>query len=185
MKQHYAIRSIVAAVAVAAAITIGAPRGLADAPAVAEETIGLWLYATAFVIAGRIWLTSSERRARRRGDGGQRTLIVGAERRGARREETRRAPRGGTETGWVPRQGAAHGDDVTGLPVLGASWDLDGIVRDQQIEHVIVTFSTAPEEVHLRLLKRCDELGIATSLVPRLYEKSTEHVTSSLSAGFR
>jgi exopolysaccharide biosynthesis polyprenyl glycosylphosphotransferase len=31
--------------------------------------------------------------------------------------------------------------------------------------------------VHLRLLKRCDQLGLATSLVPRLYEKSTEHVT--------
>jgi exopolysaccharide biosynthesis polyprenyl glycosylphosphotransferase len=70
-----------------------------------------------------------------------------------------------------------HGGEVTGLPVLGASWDLDRIVREKRIEHVIVTFSTAPEEVHLRLLKRCDQLGLATSLVPRLFEKSTEHVT--------
>jgi exopolysaccharide biosynthesis polyprenyl glycosylphosphotransferase len=70
-----------------------------------------------------------------------------------------------------------HGGEVTGLPVLGASWDLDRIVRDMRIEHVAVTFSTAPDDVLLRLLKRCDELGVATSLVPRLYEKSTEHVT--------
>jgi len=70
-----------------------------------------------------------------------------------------------------------HGREATGLPVLGASWDLDRIVRDQRIEHVIVTFSTAPDEVLLRLLKRCDQLGIATSLVPRLYERSTEDVT--------
>jgi hypothetical protein len=40
-----------------------------------------------------------------------------------------------------------------------------------------VTLSTAPEEVHPRLLKRCDHLGLATSLVPRLYEKLTEHIT--------
>ena len=69
-----------------------------------------------------------------------------------------------------------HGGEVTGLPVFAEGWDLERVVRDQGIEHVIVTFSTAPEEVHLRLLKRCDELGIANSLVPRLYEKSTEHV---------
>jgi hypothetical protein len=36
-----------------------------------------------------------------------------------------------------------HGGEATGLPVLGASWDLDRIVRDKQIDHVIVTFSTA------------------------------------------
>ena len=43
-----------------------------------------------------------------------------------------------------------HGGEVTGLPVLGASWDLDRIVREKRVEHVIVAFSTAPEEVHLR-----------------------------------
>ena len=61
--------------------------------------------------------------------------------------------------------------------MLGASWDLERIVEEKRIEHVIVTFSTAPEEVLLRLLKRCERLGLATSFVPRLYEKSTEHVT--------
>ena len=74
-----ATRSIVAAVAIAAAITIALRGVVTDASAVAEETIGPWLLATAFVIAGRIWLISSERRARRKGEAGQRALIVGAE----------------------------------------------------------------------------------------------------------
>ena len=65
---------------------------------------------------------------------------------------------------------------MTGLPVFAEGWDLERVVRDQGVEHVVLTFSAAPEEVHLRLLKRCDELGIPNSLVPRLYEKSTEHV---------
>jgi exopolysaccharide biosynthesis polyprenyl glycosylphosphotransferase len=173
-----ATRSIITAVAIAAAITMALRGVLTDAPAVAEETIEPWLLATAFVLAGRIWLTSSERRALRKGDAGQRALIVGAGNVGRLvAERLLEQPEVGlTPVGFLDKE-PLHGGEITGLPVLGASWDLDRIVRDKRIEHVIVTFSTAPEQVLLRLLKRCDQLGIATSLVPRLYEKSTEHVT--------
>lgn len=173
-----ATRSIITAVAVAAAITMALRGVLTDASAVADETIEPWLLATAFVVVGRIWLISSERRARRNGDAGQRALIVGAGNVG-RLIGTRllEHPEVGLRpVGFLDKE-PLHGGEVTGLPVLGASWDLDRIVRDKRIEHVIVTFSTAPEKVLLRVLKRCDQLGIATSLVPRLYEKSTEHVT--------
>jgi exopolysaccharide biosynthesis polyprenyl glycosylphosphotransferase len=173
-----ATRSIITAVAVAAAITMALRGVLTDAPAVAEETIEPWLLATAFVVAGRIWLISSERRARRNGDAGQRALIVGAGNVGRLigKRLLEHPEVGLRPVGFLDKE-PLHGGEVTGLPVLGASWDLDRIVRDKRIEHVIVTFSTAPEKVLLRVLKRCDQLGIATSLVPRLYEKSTEHVT--------
>lgn len=171
-------RSIVVAVAFAAAITMALRGVLTDATAVAEETIEPWLLVTAFVLAGRTWLISSERRARRKGKAGQRALIVGAGNVGRliaeRLVEHREV--GLRPIGFLDKE-PLHGGEVTGLPVLGASWDLDRIVRDKRIDHVIVTFSTAPDEVLLRLLKRCDELEVATSLVPRLYEKSTEHVT--------
>ena len=36
---------------------------------------------------------------------------------------------------------------------------------------MIVTFSTAPNEVLLRESARCEELGVAVSLVPRLFER--------------
>lgn len=173
-----ATRSIITAVAIAAALTV-ALRGLVtDAPSVAEETIGPWLFATAFVISGRIWLIGSECRARRRGDAGQRSLIVGAGYVGqlVAMRLAEHPQVGLRPVGFLDKE-PLHGGDVTGLPVLGASWDLERIIREERIEHVIVTFSTAPEEVLLRLLKRCERLGIATSLVPRLYEKSTEHVT--------
>ena len=173
-----AIRSIVSAVAIAAALTIALRTVFTDASAVAEETMGAWLLSTAFVLASRLWLISSERRARRKGEAGQRALIVGAGNVGrlVAKRLLERPEVGLTPIGFLDKE-PLHGGEVTGLPVLGASWDLDRIVRDQHIDHVIVTFSTAPEEVHLRLLKRCDEVGLATSLVPRLYEKSTEHVT--------
>jgi exopolysaccharide biosynthesis polyprenyl glycosylphosphotransferase len=173
-----ATRSIITVVAIAAAATV-ALRGLVtDAPSAAEETIRPWLLATAFVIAGRIWLIASKRRARRKGDAGQRVLIVGAGNVGRLiAERLGEHPELGLRpVGFLDKE-PLHGGDVTGLPVLGASWDLERIVKEERIEHVIVTFSTAPEEVLLRLLKRCERLRIATSLVPRLYEKSTEHVT--------
>ena len=173
-----ATRSIIVAVAIAAAVTV-ALRGLAaDASAAADETIGPWLLATAFVIAGRIWLIGSEHRARRRGDAGQRSLIVGAGNVGrvVAKRLAEHPEIGLRPVGFLDKE-PLHGSDVTDLPVLGASWDLERIVGEKRIEHVIVTFSTAPEDVLLRLLKRCERLGIATSYVPRLYEKSTEHVT--------
>jgi exopolysaccharide biosynthesis polyprenyl glycosylphosphotransferase len=64
-------------------------------------------------------------------------------------------------------------DDVAELPVLGASWDVDRVVAEHAIEQVIVTFSTAPHEVLLRFVNRCEELGVRVALVPRLYEKTT------------
>jgi exopolysaccharide biosynthesis polyprenyl glycosylphosphotransferase len=173
-----ATRSIVTAVAVAAALTMALRGLLTDASAVAEETILPWLYATAFVVAGRIWLVSSERRARKKGDAGQRALIVGAGSVGrlvaARLLEH---PEVGLRPVGFLDGDPLHGGEVTGLPVFGASSDLDFVLRNKGIEHVVVAFSRAPDEELLRLLKRCDQLGIATSLVPRLYEKSTEHVT--------
>jgi exopolysaccharide biosynthesis polyprenyl glycosylphosphotransferase len=58
----------------------------------------------------------------------------------------------------------------TGLPVLGASWDLEQVVRDYGVENVIIAFSTAPTSVVLGLVRRCEELGVTVSQVPRLFE---------------
>jgi exopolysaccharide biosynthesis polyprenyl glycosylphosphotransferase len=46
-------------------------------------------------------------------------------------------------------------------------------VAEHGIEQVIITFSTAPHEVLVRFVNRCEELGVRIALVPRLYEKTT------------
>ena len=66
---------------------------------------------------------------------------------------------------------------ATALPVLGASWDLERILEEHDVEHVIFTFSTAPHAVMLNMVRRCRELGVSASLVPRLFEVSVERVT--------
>ncbi|MEA2421858.1 MAG: hypothetical protein QOF55_957, partial [Thermoleophilaceae bacterium] len=56
------------------------------------------------------------------------------------------------------------------LPILGASWDLERIVQDSGIDHVVVAFSTAPHHVMLDLVRRCWKLGLSVFVVPRLFE---------------
>ena len=63
------------------------------------------------------------------------------------------------------------------LPVLGASWDFEQVVLERGVGQVIITFSTAPNDVLLRMVKRGEELGIGVSLVPRLFEKVTDRLT--------
>jgi exopolysaccharide biosynthesis polyprenyl glycosylphosphotransferase len=63
------------------------------------------------------------------------------------------------------------------LPVLGASWDLERVIEEHKIEHVIVTFSTAPHHVMLRIARTCEELRVGVHLVPRLFENVTDRLT--------
>ena len=42
---------------------------------------------------------------------------------------------------------------------------------------MIITFSRAPHEVLLRLVKRCEELGVQVAFVPRLFETMTSRLT--------
>lgn len=167
--------AIVTATGVAAAVTISLRVILTDSVTIAEESVHFWLLATALLTAGRVALAAYERQERRAGTVGSPTLIVGAGKVGQllakRLVENREF--GLRPVGFLdrdPLQADAGGSD---LAVLGASWDFDQIVEEHNVEHVVFTFSTAPTEVFLRLLKRCQELGLRTSLVPRLYEKVT------------
>ena len=134
--------------------------------------------ATVLLAAVHLSLILSERRARRAGEAGHPTLIVGAGKVGRlAASRLREHPELGLRpVGFLDKEPLFSGDDI-GLPILGASWDLERIVEEYEIEHVVVTFSTAPEEVLLRLLKRCEQLGVRTSQVPRLYETATEQFT--------
>jgi exopolysaccharide biosynthesis polyprenyl glycosylphosphotransferase len=170
------VRTVVTAVAVAGAFTLAARVSVADSPSVSQETFRAALLLTSLLIAGRAWQTISQRRALRIEGTGQRTLIVGAGNVGrlvARRLHDH--PEIGLRpVGFLDKE-PLHGADGPELPVLGASWDLEEVIAGRQIEHVVIAFSTAPDEVLLDLLKRCEKLGVRTSVVPRFFEKSTEH----------
>ncbi len=138
-----------------------------------------WLFATMYVGAGRILLSVSQRRARDRGLLGRRAVIVGAGKVGAhvaRRLEEHPfyglRPVGFLDADPPPLIDVAD----RRAPVLGGPDDLERVVREVGIEHVILAFSAEADQRLVPLVRRCDELGLEVSLVPRLYEAINERV---------
>ena len=167
---------VLAGAAIAAIIVIGLRVIFAPDPNAAVQGVRLWLFASGYLGAGRVGLAIAHRRPNRRGVP---TLVIGAgtvgqtvARRLAERPQLGLAP-----VGFLDKDPLPGHDSIDGLPVLGASWDLEDVVRRHHVEHVVVTFSTAPHTVLLGIVRRCRALGLDVSVVPRLYEEVSRRVT--------
>jgi exopolysaccharide biosynthesis polyprenyl glycosylphosphotransferase len=161
------VRTALAAMAVAAIQVIAG----AGAPAV-HATVEQGLLAACALVIARGGLARVEAGARRRRRAPRRALVVGAGRIGVLAAERLRdnPDLGLRPIGFLDREPLdprLHGPD---LPVLGASWDLERIVVEREVQVVVVAFSTAPERVPLSIVRRCWELGVSVVLIPRLFE---------------
>jgi len=167
---------ILAATMFAATAILSVRVVLGDPVPVALDSLRLAALAGACVTVGRVALYRSLQRARSEGEALLPTLIVGAGRVGcivARRLLS--APQLGLQpVAFLDKEPLVDTGRQLGIPVVGASWDLDEAITRYGIEQVIVTFSTAPDEVLLRLVRRCEELDIQVAVVPRLYERVPE-----------
>jgi len=174
-----ALRRVVAATSVAAMSLLALAAVLDAGPTPTDEIVRLWAFASAYVVAGRTALYWSLTQARRSGEALRPTLIVGAGTVG--RLAARRlldSPQLGLKPiGFLDKEPRPQPNSDVHLPVLGASWDLDAVVREHDVEQVIITFSTAPNDVLLRLVRRCQELGVGVAMVPRLYERMTTRMS--------
>jgi len=170
------LRRVVGASAVAAMAATTARVVLADDAIPSTQAVRPWLFATTCLVAARAVLGWADARARRSGEAARPTLILGAGKVGqlVAQRLLERPELGLKPVGFLDKEPLPG---VEGVPVLGASWDLDRIVAERGIENVIVTFSTAPHDVLLREARRCEELGVEVSLVPRLFERVPERVT--------
>ena len=174
------LRGVVTATALAAMVVLTVRVLFGDAETLAAEVFRPWAFATVYLAAGRAALSWSQTRARSSGEATRPTLIVGAGRVGrlTARRLLERPELGLRPIGFLDKEPLATGDaGGPSLPVLGASWDLDRLVSEYGVEHVVVTFSTAPHHVLLRLVRRCEELDVGVSFVPRLFEQVGRRVT--------
>ena len=173
------LRGVVAATSLAAMAVLAVRAVLTEPTDLAAETIRPWAFATVYLAAGRIALHWSRAQARRHGEALRPTLIVGAGRIGrlTARRLAEQPELGLRPVGFLDKEPMDPDEDGVRLPVLGSSWDLDRIVAEHDIQQVIITFSTAPNEVLLRMIRRCEELGVAVAFIPRLFEKMTSKLT--------
>jgi exopolysaccharide biosynthesis polyprenyl glycosylphosphotransferase len=173
------LRGVVVATSLAAMAVLTLRELISEPSDLAAQILRPWAFATVYVAAGRVALHWSQTQARRHGEALRPTLIVGAGRIGrlAARRLLEQPELGLRPIGFLDKEPMDAQEGAPVLPVLGASWDLDRVVEEHGVQQVIVTFSTAPDEVLLRLFSRCEELGIAVAFVPRLFEKVTGRLT--------
>ncbi len=144
------------------------------------SSVAAHLWATAMLGVGgaRIGLLGVQRLARTRGLDGAPTLIVGAGNVGMRLARRLVAS---PEYGLLPvgflDANPLQGDEIPGIPVLGSPDELDWVAQLTGAEHVVIAFSSEPDERLVDLVRRCEALGLEVSLVPRLFESLNHRAT--------
>ena len=141
----------------------------------AELLARVWAFGMVYVAGSRYVLGVTQRRARVERAVAKPTLIVGAGRIGAQVERRLdECPELGLQpVGFVDAYPPSD-DQVPGrrAPVLGGPDNLDDIVRLTGAQHVVLAFlsSRGSDAGLVPIVRRCDELGLEVSLVPRLFE---------------
>ena len=162
---HQAPRLLVAALvsawplaAVLGATRAAQPTVLALAIACAMALVSIGLRALMRAIAHRVPMLR------------QRALIVGSGRVAAQvvsRLRTQDAI--GVEPIGIADDEPAHAQDLL-LPRLGAIDDLPDLIERAAVDRVIISFTRAPHDRLLGVIRTCREHGVAVDVVPRLFE---------------
>jgi exopolysaccharide biosynthesis polyprenyl glycosylphosphotransferase len=140
----------------------------------------LWAAAMLSVGGARVGLLGAQRVARTRGLDGAPTLIVGAGNVGMRlaRRLEQNPEYGLTPVGFLDANPLDIGTQQSpGIPVLGSPDELDWVAQLTGAEHVVIAFSSEPDERLVDLVRRCEALGLEVSLVPRLFESLNHRAT--------
>jgi len=69
-----------------------------------------------------------------------------------------------------------HADERV-APVLGALGDLPEIVEATRAQHVVITFLAGGDALLLPIVRICESLNVGVSVVPRLFELTTERLS--------
>jgi exopolysaccharide biosynthesis polyprenyl glycosylphosphotransferase len=178
--QHFLddARAILTGTAVAAMLITFLRVAFADNPEVAEQAIRSWLFASVYLVAGRGVLVMVTERSNRLADGGAPTLIVGAGRVGhlIARRLLAHPELGLRPVGFLDPE-PLEVEHSSGLPVLGSDDRLEQVVRENGIEHAIISFSNAPYDVQLGLSRALQKMRVSVAIVPRLFEGVPDRIS--------
>ena len=141
----------------------------------AELLARVWVFGMIYVAGSHYVLNVTQRRARIERSIAVPTLIFGAGRIGAQVERRldEKPELGLRPVGYVDPYPPSD-EQVPGrrVPVLGGPEDLESIVARTGAKHVVMAFmsSRGSDATLVPVVRKCDELGLDVSLVPRLFE---------------
>jgi exopolysaccharide biosynthesis polyprenyl glycosylphosphotransferase len=151
--------------------------GVFAASSIAQPSLlaRVWLFSMFYVAGGRLVLTLSLRKARAERVVRTPTLIVGAGRVGVQVERRLRdSPELGLDPVGFVDAVPAPDQKAPGRrgAVLGGPEDLAQVVEQTGARHVILAFlsSRGADARMVEIVRKCEELGLDVSLVPRLFE---------------
>ena len=144
----------------------------------AGHILRLWLFASVYVIAGRVGVGLAERGQRGRGLHARNVLIVGAGTTGERLAERMLARRdlGLRPIGFLDAEPMTAAARRSGLPVLGTPDDLEAVAARHRVQDVMIAFSRASDASLLSFLERCPRAGLRVHIVPRMFDRMTQRV---------
>ena len=166
---------VVGACSVAAMSIIAVSVFTADGGEHAKLLARVWVFGMIYVAGSHYVLNITQRRARIERSAAVPTLIFGAGRIGAQVERRldEKPELGLRPIGYVDPYPPSD-EQVPGrrVPVLGAPEDLESIVARTGAKHVVMAFmsSRGSDATLVPIVRKCDELGLDVSLVPRLFE---------------
>jgi exopolysaccharide biosynthesis polyprenyl glycosylphosphotransferase len=165
---------VIGANSVAAMVVVSLAAMSAQAEEHAQLAARVWVFAIAYVAGGRLMLGLTQRKARRDRTISKPTLIVGAGKIGAQVERRlREQPELGLEpVGYIDAYPAEDDQLPRQAPILGGPEQLEEISRRLDVQHVVLAFlsSRGSDARLVQLVRKCDELRLEVSLVPRLFE---------------
>jgi exopolysaccharide biosynthesis polyprenyl glycosylphosphotransferase len=141
----------------------------------AELLARVWLFGLVYLAGSHYVLDITQRRARVERSIAVPTLIFGAGRIGAQVERRldEKPELGLRPVGYVDPYPPSD-DQVPGrrVPIMGGPEDLESIVARTGAKHVVMAFmsSRGSDASLVPTVRKCDELGLDVSLVPRLFE---------------
>ena len=146
----------------------------------------IWILTILLLAGARCLLALARRQARVKGLAGKPTLIVGAGVVGKAIAQrlTAKPEYGLHPVGFLDEHppatrngnGNGNGRFHRTLPVLGSPADLAEVAAAHSAQHVIFAFTSEPDQSLLALARRCEQLGLEVSLVPRLFESMNDRV---------
>jgi exopolysaccharide biosynthesis polyprenyl glycosylphosphotransferase len=141
--------------------------------------VRLWLFSLVYVSLARVMMLHVRRYAVRSDAFATPTLIVGAGKVGEHVVKRLAADRryGLRPVGFLDSNPLSMGLETASVPVLGGPEALSEAIQQTGARHVILAFTSDPDRAHVETVRRCHELGVEVSMVPRLYESISERAT--------
>jgi exopolysaccharide biosynthesis polyprenyl glycosylphosphotransferase len=143
---------------------------------------GYWLTLILLVIGSRLSVRGVEKRFRMRGYGRRRAIIVGAAGRGEAlfRALMEYRALGYDVVGFADDDPQKAEKRILGEKVLGTTTDLPHLVRDLNVDEVLIAISSTSHEAILRIMGLCVGTRVVFKIVPDLYDIVSGHKTSQV-----